>query len=240
MPPEIRIKIYDLLLSPHARHRERSFAPSLRSYNTIAKLYPSILRVSNLIYIETHPILYDTNTLILDLRSEFFGNVRAINATQWRSNTSEQRLVLIRGGIYQQGLQHVRHVQIKVDEQALWTESFRKNRFTVGKLATPPFSPAANILTSLLVCLSEGSDVEEVEMDKKTLKLQFKIQPDERGGHVLEGFIGGEHDEVRPVMMYILRLVKAVEPRRDVEVELELKQTGDAKAKIDLLRLDLN
>ena len=74
---------------------------------------------------------------------------------------------------------------------------------------------------------------------KKTLKLQFKIQQTAYGSHVLKKFLRGEHDEFRSEMMRVLRLAREVHPRRNVEVELELKHRGDIKAEIDLLKLDL-
>lgn len=115
------------------------------------------------------------------------------------------------------------------------------NRFTLGEATTPPFSPAARILTSLLTCLSEGSDAEEVETEeKKTLKLQLKIQQSEHGSHVLKTFLRGQHDEFRSEMMRILRMAREVQLRRNVEVELELKHRGEIKATIDFLKLGLD
>lgn len=113
-------------------------------------------------------------------------------------------------------------------------------RFTPGGAVGPESPPASRIKTSLLACLSEGSDSEEAEMEKKkTLKLQFILQR-KRDGHVLERFLRGKHDEVRSEMNGVLSLAKAVKKRRNVEVELELKEIAKITDTIDLLKLDLD
>ena len=134
----------------------------------------------------------------------------------------------------------MRHVEIKVDERAIWTGMVAPRRFTPGEVAVSQEPAAAKILTSLLACLGARSDSQEVETHKnKTLKLHFVIQQDEYGGHRLRNFLNGDHDDVRSEMMSFLSLAKGVKKRRNVEVELELMHEGDSMKKVDLLKLDL-
>lgn len=135
----------------------------------------------------------------------------------------------------------MRHVKIKVDEQAISTGLVTARRFTPGEVVVPQEPAASRILTSLLACLGAKSDWEEVEMSKrKTLKLGFVIEQDQHGWHELRNFLKGDHDDVRSEMMSFLILAKGVEKRRNVEVDLELMHKGDSRGKISLLELDLD
>ena len=163
-----------------------------------------------------------------------------MNATQWDSDAKEQPLVLKRGTIYPEGLQSVRHVEIRVDEQALWTEPVIPIRFTVGEVVRPQAPAASKILVSLLSCLAAGNGSEEFETEKKkTLKLYFVLQQNASGGHLLSRFVRGYHDETRSEMMGVLRLFERVKTRRDVEVEVEVMYQGVCQDRIDVQKLEL-
>ena len=229
----MRIRVYSNLLSRSPRPFDRWFAPNLRSFNTVSKLYPAILRVSKLIHREASPVLYNSNTLTLDLTYKFgkfskFGNVPSVNKNKWCDTASDQPLLLRKGAIYPQGLRPMRHVKIRINKYAL--------ALTMG---APVFS-SAKIFSKILRCLGADSEAMEVRaVKKKTLKLDIVHQQRE-GRHALIGVLNGERHDGKTDMTWFKALLEDVREWRKVEAKVDLVHHGVSVGGIDVEGLGLD
>ena len=232
LPLELRIKVYEQLLTPdpdrihtlyHDRHgREASFG-----------IDPTILRVNKQIHSEAVSILYDTANIRLYLatpvvaqctggnypddivdppdlfRKDTEGAAKVTTKLDWPSGPwteFEGRRIESKaeGYIYPHCFQRLRKIEVVTSRHAVWGDS------QCGSY----FSHTGKTVLRILKLLAE----EQVIKSPKTKRLKFTIQPDWRTVESQLLMRNGEKDKKTEA---IVGLLKALKRRTDAEIEVE-------------------
>jgi len=232
LPQELRTRIYEELLCPepakvHTLWHDREGRQSLLN------LYPSILRVNKQIYFEARSLLYDNNTLEIDLATNVVPDLEnkysdgkpdprplfqkdAIGADPW----SDERpaadayfsIEKAKGVIDAHSLQRLRHIKLRTKRAAIWGRSARIGRGGIY------FSHTEQLIMRILQLLSEQQCV-AIPVEQT---LDFEVVPDwlTRDG-VFGAGRSDANDDANVIEM--LRLLREIKKKRSVLVEENIK-----------------